>query len=77
MGGANLTAVFEEDGGLPLSEDLRDTVESWLAHLAHERGQADKTLEAYERDLRQFLIWLKAALGHAPVRCIVRIAANV
>ena len=72
MGGANPTAVFEEDGGLPLAEDLRDTVEGWLAHLAHERGATDNTLEAYERDLRQFLVWLKAELGHAP--CLADLA---
>ncbi len=71
-GGSSLTAVFEEDGDLPLSQDLHDAVGSWFAHLAHERGQADKTLEAYERDLRQFLIWLKAALGHAP--CLADLA---
>ncbi len=60
------------DGGLPLAQDLRDATGAWLAHLAHERGQADKTLEAYERDLRQFLTWLKAALGHAP--CLADLA---
>jgi integrase/recombinase XerC len=54
------------DGTLPLGDDLRRTVEGWLAHLAHERGAADKTLEAYARDLRQFLAWLKGDLGYAP-----------
>jgi integrase/recombinase XerC len=54
------------DGGLPLGDDLRRTAGDWLAHLAHERGAADKTLEAYARDLRQFLAWLKGDLGHAP-----------
>ncbi|MBX9591531.1 MAG: tyrosine recombinase XerC [Hyphomonadaceae bacterium] len=55
-----------EDGGLSLAEDLLGAARAWLAHLAHERGQADKTLEAYERDLRQFLVWLRGELGHAP-----------
>jgi integrase/recombinase XerC len=54
------------DDGLPLGDDLRRTAHAWLAHLAHERGAADKTLEAYARDLRQFLYWLKGDLGHAP-----------
>jgi integrase/recombinase XerC len=63
--GATLTDVFD-DGQLPLAQDLRDGVSAWLAYLAHERGHADKTLEAYERDLRQFLVWLKCELGHAP-----------
>lgn len=65
MRGATLTEILD-DGALPLAEDLREAVGAWLAHLAHERGHADKTLEAYERDLRQFLAWLKAELGHAP-----------
>jgi len=54
------------DGGLPLGDDLRRTADAWLAHLAHERGAADQTLEAYARDLRQFLVWLKGDLGHTP-----------
>ena len=61
-----------DDGGLPLGEDLRRTVEAWFAHLAHERGAADNTLEAYGRDLRQFLAWLKDDLGHAP--CLADLA---
>jgi integrase/recombinase XerC len=60
------------DGGLPLGDDLRRTVDAWLAHLAHERGAADKTLEAYARDLRQFLVWLKGDLGHPP--CLADLA---
>ena len=60
------------DGGLPLGDDLRRTAGAWLAHLAHERGAADKTLEAYARDLRQFLAWLKGDLGHAP--CLADLA---
>jgi integrase/recombinase XerC len=60
------------DGGLPLGDDLRRTVDAWLAHLAHERGAAGKTLEAYARDLRQFLVWLKGDLGHAP--CLADLA---
>jgi integrase/recombinase XerC len=60
------------DNGLPLGDDLRRTAEGWLAHLAHERGAADKTLEAYGRDLRQFLGWLKNDLGHAP--CLADLA---
>ena len=43
------------DSALPLGEDLRRTAAAWLAHLTHERGAADKTREAYGRDLRQFL----------------------
>jgi integrase/recombinase XerC len=60
-----LTEILD-DGGLPLGQDLREAVDAWLAHLGQERGRADKTLEAYERDLRQFLAWLRHKLGHAP-----------
>lgn len=51
---------------LPLSGDLAEAAAGWLDHLAHERGLAAPTLEAYERDLRQFLDFLAQHLGHAP-----------
>ena len=54
------------DSDLPLDHDLQSAVDAWFAHLAHERGRADKTLEAYARDVRQFLAWLGTRLGHAP-----------
>jgi integrase/recombinase XerC len=62
-------ATFEgicDDGELPLQDDTRRAAQGWLVHLAHERGAADHTLSAYERDLRQFLAWLRGELGHAP-----------
>ena len=71
MGDADLDALFD-DGALPLGADLRHALESWLGFLAGERGASDNTLEAYGRDLRQFLAWLKADLGHAP--CIADLA---
>ena len=36
----------------------------WLEHLKSERRVADKTLDAYERDLRQFSVHLTGYLGH-------------
>ena len=36
----------------------------WLARLAGERGVARNTLEAYERDVRQFLGFLTRYVGH-------------
>lgn len=51
---------------LPLGADLERAVAAWLAHLRHERGHADKTLEAYDRDVRQFLAFLARDLGHPP-----------
>ena len=38
----------------------------WLEHLKSERRLAAKTLEAYERDLRQFCQHLTEYLGHPP-----------
>jgi integrase/recombinase XerC len=73
MGGASLDDIFyDDDGALPLGDDLRRTLEQWRAYLAHERGATENTLEAYGRDLRQFLAWLKADLGHAP--CLADLA---
>ena len=57
---------------LPLSADLERAVAAWLAHLRHERGHAEKTLEAYARDVRQFLGYLATQLGHAP--CLADLA---
>lgn len=53
-------------GGSALADDTRRTAEAWLIHLAHERGAAVNTLCAYERDLRQFLLWFAGELGRAP-----------
>jgi integrase/recombinase XerC len=51
---------------LPLGADLDRAVSDWLAYLRHERGHAEKTLEAYARDVRQFLDHLARDLGYAP-----------
>ena len=59
-------AETEDIVELPLGADLDRAVGDWLAHLRHERGHADKTLEAYARDVRQFLDHLARDLGHAP-----------
>jgi integrase/recombinase XerC len=41
-------------------------VEKWLAHLGNERRYSPKTLEAYRRDVEQFLEFLTEHLGGAP-----------
>src|SRR5712675_2130131 len=38
----------------------------WLAHLMTERRMSGKTVEAYERDARQFLRFIAEHLGGAP-----------
>ncbi|WP_416797187.1 tyrosine recombinase XerC [Ciceribacter azotifigens] len=46
--------------------DLMKERQQWLESLAGERRLADNTLEAYERDTRQFLAFLTAHLGAPP-----------
>jgi integrase/recombinase XerC len=55
-----------EDGALLVATDLRQTLAGWFAHLAGERQSSPHTLAAYERDLRQFLHWLKEAEARPP-----------
>lgn len=58
--------LLDADGELPLAGDLGRAAAGWFDHLAHERGHSPATLAAYERDLRQFLGFLKHDLGHPP-----------
>lgn len=46
--------------------DLETLRRDWLAHLSHERRLSEKTLEAYGRDLGQFLAFLESHLGATP-----------
>lgn len=63
---ATLDDILFDPDALALGSDLGDAVTAWLDHLTHERGHSGKTREAYERDLRQFLGFLKVHTGHAP-----------
>src|SRR5262249_25200026 len=57
------------DDDLPLvhaAPDLRREVERWRRQLAGERRMADKTVEAYSRDVEQFLTFLTTHLGGPP-----------
>lgn len=63
---SKIDSILYTDGALPLAEDLREAAFGWLAHLEHERGYSDATRTAYERDLGQFMLFLKVDLGHAP-----------
>ena len=46
--------------------DLADAARLWLARLAQERRAAARTVEAYARDLRQFVDFLVEHLGETP-----------
>src|SRR5579862_9521427 len=41
-------------------------IKSWLSHLGAERRMSPKTVEAYRRDVQQFLAFLAEHLGGAP-----------
>ena len=51
---------------IPAAPCLLEARADWLSHLRAERRMADKTLDAYERDLRQFCFHLTRHLGHPP-----------
>ena len=57
---------------LDLGADLAEAAASWLQHLAHARGYANETLNAYERDLRQFISFLAVHLDYTP--CLADLA---
>jgi integrase/recombinase XerC len=51
---------------LPAAPDLATAAASWLVHLAGERRLSASTIEAYGRDARQFLAFLKERFGAPP-----------
>jgi integrase/recombinase XerC len=51
---------------IPARADLQAAREEWLKSLSETRRLSDNTLEAYERDTRQFLHFLTGHLGEPP-----------
>ncbi|HZQ12576.1 MAG TPA: tyrosine recombinase XerC [Pseudolabrys sp.] len=50
----------------PAAPDVTAEIARWLGHLGAERRMSDKTLEAYRRDVAQFLSFLAEHMGGAP-----------
>ncbi len=50
----------------PTSPDTAAEIARWLSHLAAERRMSEKTVEAYRRDVTQFLTFLTGHLGRPP-----------
>ena len=50
----------------PIAPKLAAEIEAWLRHLRAERNLSPKTIEAYQRDVVQFLHFLAEHLGGAP-----------
>ena len=62
-----MARIADTDASLVIATpDLAKAVERWQRHLASERRLAAKTLEAYTRDVDQFLRFLTGHLGGPP-----------
>ena len=60
-----MTDAAEADLTFASAEVVAELI-GWRAHLAAERRMSPKTVEAYERDVRQFLAFLAAHFGEQP-----------
>ena len=59
-------AVPQDEALFPAAPDVAAEIARWLSHLGAERHMSGKTLEAYARDVRQFLAFLTDHLGGQP-----------
>ena len=51
---------------LPFTADVAAQIENWLAYIGAERRMSPKTVDAYRRDVHQFLAFLAEHLGRKP-----------
>src|SRR5919108_838330 len=51
---------------LSLTADVAAQIENWLAYIGAERRMSPKTVDAYRRDVHQFLAFLAEHLGRKP-----------
>ncbi|NOU04575.1 MAG: tyrosine recombinase XerC [Hyphomicrobiaceae bacterium] len=77
-----VTPLFSFAAGarVPLQDDFARIADAWLQHLCFERGLADHSIEAYARDLRDFVEWVGATSGSlvgVSVECLERVDARV
>ena len=47
-----------------MAATAQEIADTWLDHLAVEKGHSDNTLQSYRRDIRRYLTWLEQ-LGYS------------
>src|SRR5262249_30176087 len=52
--------------------ELAAQIHNWLSHLGAERRMSAKTVDAYDRDVRQFLDFLAMHVGHRMTLSVLR-----
>jgi integrase/recombinase XerC len=56
----------DHENALPFSAEVSAELLRWLAFLGHEKRMSPKTVEAYRRDVTQFLLFMTEHLGDQP-----------
>jgi integrase/recombinase XerC len=60
------TLQHDDDGPLALDDDLIAAGNDWLEYLQHQQDASSLTIQAYEKDLRHFLWYLRRIKGAPP-----------
>src|SRR6478735_10428512 len=70
-----MSSATPDPDRIPAAPDVAREMAQWLSYLAAERRMSPKTVEAYERDLRQFLGFLSGHLdGRVTLSALARLA---